>query len=436
MKQRPVRSVPTLLFVLLLGIAPASGAVELRVGMGRTELPRPENGPLGGYGGWRDRSAHDMLDPPEARALVLDQDGLRVAVVSLDVVIIRPNLREGLQELAGAFNLDALVLAATHTHSGPGGYIPGRLPARLTAGSFDPGSARNLIRAALRALQLAIGDLTPARVRSGRAKLSLARNRRSSNGPHETDLPLLRFDFPNGRRPLALFAYGAHPTVLSPKSRAYSADYVGAARAWLEERGWRAIFLPGPLADQEPTSQLGPLWPRDLAQQRAQVTEIGSRLGEAVLGGVQELTTADPVRLASVEHWVDAPRDPKLRRFCALWWLAPFLRHSIRGFFSKRVPIHAIRIGQSRLLALPAEPTSSVAQGIRESLAPTQPIFVVAHANDWLGYAVSAENYRRGGYEACFSFYGPGFGEWLSEEAVTAARRLDSHAPVQRGSAP
>ena len=281
----------SLLVVALLPGAPAAWAEGLRVGFGRAELPRPENGPLGGYGGLRDRRAQQLLDPPEARALVIEENGARIALVALDLVIIRPTLREGLRQLTEAYALDTLVVAATHTHSGPGGYIPGRLPARLSTGKFDPGTPRKLVRTALRALQLALTDLTSARAASGRVELSLARNRRFPAGPHETDLPLLRFDFPSGRAPVALFAYGAHPTVLSPKSRAYSADYVGAARAWLEQKGWRALFLAGPMGDQEPSSQLGKLWPRDVAKQRAPVAEIGSKPREAVLRGINSITS-------------------------------------------------------------------------------------------------------------------------------------------------
>jgi hypothetical protein len=82
-----------------------------------------------------------MLDPPEARALVLDQDGLRVALVSLDLVIVRPNLREELQELAGAFNLDTS-RAAFPRVSPPGASIPGALGISF-ARPFGPSSWRS-----------------------------------------------------------------------------------------------------------------------------------------------------------------------------------------------------------------------------------------------------------------------------------------------------
>jgi hypothetical protein len=50
---------------------------------------------------------------------------------------------------------------------------------------------------------------------------------------------------------------------------------------------------------------------------------------------------------------------------------------------------------------------------------------VVAHADDWLGYALTAEDYETGGYEAGMSFFGRGLGAWLIEESGRAVRSLD-----------
>jgi hypothetical protein len=373
------------------------------------------------------------LDPPEARALVLAKDGLRVALVSMDLVVIRPALRKELGDAVPDLDLDALILVATHTHSGPGGYMPGRLPARIVAGSYQPGISRGLVLAAQQALRRAVEDLAPAHVVAGSAELGLARNRRDSDGPHETSLPFVRIDFPGEQRPILLFAYGAHPVVLSPKSQAYSADYVGATRAWLASHGWRSLFLPGPLGDQEPKSELGPLWPRDVGKQRAQVVEIGAVLAEAVQRRALELPAPDfatnsDVRLAAVHNWIDLP-EARIRRFCTIWWFSPFVKGTLHGFLSRRAPIHAVRIADAQIIALPGEPVHAVGREIREQLDSRGPVFVVAHANDWIGYVVSEQGYRRGGYEACLSFHGADLAKQLVDAAVAVGEQLGSSGP-------
>lgn len=416
------------LALLALWLAAPRAAAELpalRAGLGSAPLPAPIDGPLAGYGGLRDRRATGTLDPPEARALLLEQGELRVALVSLDVLIARPALRDPLLEAAATRGVDALLLVATHTHSGPGGFLQGWLAERVTAGGFDPEAPDRLVRAAVRALERAAVDLAPAHVASVLARAEFAENRRFEVGPHETALPLLRFDFPSGQRPIVLWAYGAHPTVLSARNRAYSADYVGAARRHLEASGWRSLYLPGPLGDQAPRSAAGPLWPEDPRQERVQLEEIGRGLAQAVTDGVTPLDPVPKVALGALERWVEPPAV-RLRRFCALWWLAPFVRSSIGGFLSDRVPLQVIRVGDARLLALPAEPTSAVGQAVRGRVPAGSIPLVVAHANDWLGYVVSPAAYAHGGYEACMSFHGPRLGAWLVDEAAEALRLLET----------
>jgi hypothetical protein len=417
-----VRRTATLLLALLASAPAAAEPIELSAGFGVAPLPVPEGGPMAGYGGLRNRTATGVLDPPEARALVLESDGLRVAIVALDVLIARPRLREALLTRVAGLGVDALVLVATHTHSGPGGYEPGWLAGRVTGASHEPGAAERLGGAAALAVELAVGSLSPARAAAELARVELAENRRFADGPSETALPLLRVDFSDGSDPVVLFAFGAHPTVLSNRSRDYSADYVGAARERLSLAGWRPIFIPGPLGDQQPTSQLGPLWPDELESQREQAREIGERLAGAVLAGIAELEPSRPSALSAAERWVEVP-DSGLRRFCALWWFSPLVRRGLSRFLSPQVPFVAVRVDDVLLLALPAEPASSVGNALRAGVRRASVPFVIAHANDWMGYAVSSEEYARGGYEACMSFFGPGLAPWLVDEALRTAEQ-------------
>ncbi len=380
---------------------------------------------LAGYASFSDRRATGIWGQPEARAIVVDTPALRVGLVALDILIPRPALREPMGADSEELGLDLLVVVATHTHSGPGGYMQGFVPERVSMGSFRPEALADLRRASIRALAGAVADLAPARVSSGIARAELSVNRRYAQGGRETALPLLRFDFDAGRAPIVLFAYGTHPIVLSRSARSYSADFPGRSRAWLEERGWRSVFVPGPLGDQAPKSDLGPLWPEAVEVQRAQASEIGAALGRAVLAGLGKLTPFERAELAVVENAVEAP-TPRVRRFCPLWWLGPLSRRALERELSRRVPIVAIRIGGAVLLALPAEPGSALGDAIRAQVDPELDAFVITHANDWIGYAVTERNYAAGSYEACMSFHGPRFGPWLVSAAGQTLRLLHS----------
>ncbi len=65
-------------------------------------------------------------------------------------------------------------------------------------------------------------------------------------------------------------------------------------------------------------------------------------------------------------------------------------------------------------------------QSLRSRVEKRRVPFVLAHANDWIGYAVTPEAYDRGGYEPCLSFHGPDLGPWLIDRAIDTLGRLEA----------
>jgi neutral/alkaline ceramidase-like enzyme len=411
---------------LALG-AHGARAQQLRVGFGVEPLPAAAGESMGGYGGLVTRRADGVLDPPEARALVLERGELRVAIAALDIVIARPDLRDAVLEATRPLGIHLLTLIATHTHSGPGGYLPGWLPARLTAGAYDPEMPGRLTRATASAVERAVADLAPARLSAGAFPLQLARNRRFSDGASDHTLALLRADFADGRPPVLVFEYGAHATLLSADNTSLSADWPGAARASLGEAGWRALFLPGPLGDQEPAVDLPLLASHD--QEVAAMRDFGHGFARAVDEDARKLEPSPDAAqsLSALERWVEPP-TPRIRRFCGLWWLSPFVDSTLDAFVSKRVPIQVVRAGDAELLAVPAEPSAAVGETLRQQDPSGHVRLLLAHANDWLGYVVDPPTYARGGYESCLCLLGPGAAQWLVDASGDTLRQLDARA--------
>src|SRR5439155_1214305 len=106
----------------------------------------PEGTPLAGYGGFHrrlvvpdvlDRYPHAFWfkpgraerDPLAARALVLERDGTRVVWVTVDLVAVDRAFTETVATRlarAGA-RPGALIVSASHTHSGPGAFVESAL---------------------------------------------------------------------------------------------------------------------------------------------------------------------------------------------------------------------------------------------------------------------------------------------------------------------
>src|SRR4051794_12340038 len=120
--RRPVAVLAIAIAVAFAAAAPASAA-NLRAGAGRADIT-----PKTGYylGGWTraDRTSHGQLTRLFARTIVLERGGHKVALVSIDLFMVPGGLVKQIGDRLAARGLSEqnIVVSASHTHSGPGGY--------------------------------------------------------------------------------------------------------------------------------------------------------------------------------------------------------------------------------------------------------------------------------------------------------------------------
>ena len=145
----------TLLAALATVLAPASAeAAGLRAGVGKADVT-----PQTGYylGGWTraDRVAGGQHTRLFSRAMVLERNGRKVALVQVDLFMVPGGMVKHIgQALASrGFSEQNILISASHTHSGPGGYanfptLNTAAPSLQTAtdpfsffGLLDPGPA-------------------------------------------------------------------------------------------------------------------------------------------------------------------------------------------------------------------------------------------------------------------------------------------------------
>ena len=90
----------------------------IEVGAEKMTIEVPRGSPLAGYAGWRraDRDGRVYV-----RALALRSGDVRAIVVALDALLVSAELEEEVLRRAQLPPRTCLLLAATHTHSGPGG---------------------------------------------------------------------------------------------------------------------------------------------------------------------------------------------------------------------------------------------------------------------------------------------------------------------------
>ena len=217
-----------------MGGAPPAGSLRvpgpLLVGAATRTIELPSQRALAGFGLFRPL-ARGSTGPWEARAVVIG----KLAIVSLDVLEIPPSLSAVVSQSVGP---DFSVwLCASHTHSGPGGYDPGRLPQLVGARRFEPGVFNALAEAASSAVSAAAWGARPAKVRWATASHPELKVGRSPGADPDSTLWAMQAEDADGEVIATLLAFGAHPTLVSRRQALASADWPGVAAEALARRG-------------------------------------------------------------------------------------------------------------------------------------------------------------------------------------------------------
>jgi neutral ceramidase len=224
--------------------------------------------------------ATDVETPLAARAFVVREGATRLAFVSADMCFVTSAVKRGVVDRLAARHpegnwTDATVmLTATHTHSGPGGYsqyvfynasVPGFVPEVYT--QIVEGIVEAILEADRRAvpaaMRLASGEFGPeAPVAFNRSLAAYNANpevvKRSPDEAHlavDREMTLLRLDALDGR-PLGAFNWFAtHATSVHSDNHRVTPDHKGyAARAFesAESPGFVAGFCQGASGDVTP----------------------------------------------------------------------------------------------------------------------------------------------------------------------------------------
>ncbi|MCG8469459.1 MAG: neutral/alkaline non-lysosomal ceramidase N-terminal domain-containing protein [Gemmatimonadetes bacterium] len=165
----------------------ASGCVVpsgvFRAGIGRVDITPPPGIGLAGYGP-EGRVAAGHRSRLYARALVLeDRTGERLALLVADLPLVSAILQRGTAARlrpSDCLGADRLLLAATHTHAGPGNYMMASLinSGGSSTRGYDPAIVEFMVERLGEAVRRAVDDLSPAVAAWGETHVwGLTRNR-------------------------------------------------------------------------------------------------------------------------------------------------------------------------------------------------------------------------------------------------------------------
>ncbi len=138
--------------------ARASG--ELSAGAAEVRFELPPGTPIGGFARLSYES-EGAIEPVGVRALALSTSGVRVVLVSAEILLVPEALEAAVLARVSDLELTGLVLGATHTHAGPGGYWEHAIGERIATGPYDPVVRDAIAGAIARAVPRAVDDLGP-----------------------------------------------------------------------------------------------------------------------------------------------------------------------------------------------------------------------------------------------------------------------------------
>ena len=394
--------------VLVLAWSGAAHSAELRAGAARLDITPKIGAPLAGYQARWSKPSRGVHDPICARALVLEAQGHRAALVSTDLLIITQDFRQEILDQLQDLKLDWFDLSATHTHSGPGGYEPAWIVEFAVLGHYDPAVRRELVQGIARAVREAAGRMEPVSFGAGVSQApGFAENRRHPGGPVDPALFVGEFVNRDGKPLAYLVNYAAHPTVLGPGNLEFSGDYAGHLEADLETAhpGAVALFFAAALGDQEPHFEGG-------KSDFATVKRIGDGLAQAAEKTAAAIHPTAEVKLALFRETMSMPKA-YIKPTC-YGGAGLLMKRLGRSLLREQGELLGMGLNDALLLFSPAELAVEVGRAIKDEY-PGRPVLLAVHSNDLWGYVITAEDYQTGGYETCMNFYGSGFAEDLEK---------------------
>lgn len=417
----------------------------LMAGFAVEKITPPLGVTMAGYAA-RKGGATGVHDDLYAHVMFLKQGSQSAVVISLDLEEVPDDLVKAIREHVSAdtsIPVEAILVAATHTHSGP--LVGSRL-----GENADPAVVEGIRKATTIAAVKAAGDLETVRIKVGSASVrDVAKNRRSLEPSPDPEVNFIGFHV-DTQLIGCVVNFPLHATVLGAENRLYTADYPGYLRRTIQERhpGCCTLFLNGAAGNlnigySADASALGERFDFRTFENAA---EVGKKLGTAVVTGLDAADWVDepiievrhnqvPLPLKSLPSIAEldgsiAQLTRKMNELCvagasptevseveiATVYLKclkdSMLRRGIEGQQELAMPLQAVRIGPAILLAIPGELFVELGLAVRRSRRDMH-VFIVGYANGAWGYLPNRDAFDQGGYEVQTSIFDENMGEAL-----------------------
>jgi neutral ceramidase len=444
-------------FLLILTLFSLPAISELRVGRAAVSITPPIGAPIGSsYGLTPAAGIHDDLF---AKAIVLEVNGVKAAMVACDLVSLRkPVVAEARRLIAATTGVrpEQVILSATHCHAGPQMHpmflsmVPS--PARELGEKYVselPGKIAEAVRRAE-------ADLRPARAwTASERETTISFNRRylmrdgavqmnprrgspdivRSVGPIDPEVSVVYFDTPDGTPIATHVNFALHVAIVS--GREVSSDYPGVLAKILGEAkgpGMLTLFNNGMSGninhiDVTDRHQLGGT---------AEAARVGTILAAKVLQAYKHLRPVAPASLKARTQPVELPvpsvTPAEVDR--AKQTLAQFGKPGAPPFLDVvhawkvldvaelqgkplDTEVQAITMGDDLAwVGMPGDAFVELGLAVKQNSPFRQTIVSEQSGSGAISYVPNRKAFPEGAYEVMSARFAPGGGEMLSDAAI------------------
>lgn len=451
-------------FVLFSTTVAAAG--ELRVGAAAVPITPNPGTPMAGY--YSTRLAEGVEDDLFAKAIVIEQDGAKVAMVVCDLISMPRAVAEDARRLieqSSGLPGERVMISATHTHTGP------TLPTGSSRDPSEEGAADaakryvgTLPERIARAVSEANAALKPARASVGVGKEErLSFNRRffmkdgtvgwnpgkknpaivKPAGPIDPDVPVVYFETTDGN-PIATYVnFAMHLDTVG--GLRVSADYpftLSSTLARLKGPKMVTLFSIGCAGDINHVD-VGSAEPQKGSREAARIGTILA--GEVIktYARLAPVATAAPQARREVLALPLAPIrpedvEPAMKTAVRFGKAEPTFLERVNAY--KVIDVHArkgkpleaevqvMSLGQDlAFVALPGEVFVELGLYVKQH-SPFRHTIIAELANGSVGYIPTRRAFGEGNYEPVSARCAPGSGEQIAEAAVRLLKDVHSGA--------
>ena len=319
------------------------------------------------------------------RALVLEQEGTRVAIVSTDFLGFPAVLGNRVRSVITEIPSSNILIGATHTHSAPDCY---GFPDGKGGTARDEKYLESVCARATEAIHEAVTKLQPARVKiaTGEAKGKIAYNYYAEQ-LYDPRCHVIQAVDASDHAIATLVNYAIHPEVLGSSAGICSPDLVGPLYERLASKGAGiGIFMNSAQGGMVTADNRLPDGKDARTWEECQ--RIGTVLADEAMRIIQHATEQTSPKLYCAAHSLSLPVDSPLMR--ALLKELP----GSRGAETQSVTtqMNVVNLGNAQILTIPGEALPNIGYYLKRKMHGEHNL-LFGLTNDAFGYILTKEDF-------------------------------------------